>query len=68
MINFLERLLLDKPLTDDPSQTWQNNLVVLQKTLEATRKSLEVYVKALESGYKKYLQGEIIKPVFRKYN
>ena len=27
---------------------------------------LEVYSKALKNGYKKYLRGEKIKPVFRK--
>jgi len=40
----------------------------LEKTLEATRKSLQVYARAVVDGYEKYLQGEVIKPVFRKYN
>lgn len=43
-----------------------------EKELEITRKALiktfEVYRKALEEGYEKYLHGHIIKPVFRKYN
>ena len=37
-------------------------------TLNAIEKSLLVYKKALEDGYEKYLVGEVIKPVFRKYN
>ena len=40
----------------------------LEITLEATRKSLEVFKKALNEGVEKYLVGDIIKPVFRKYN
>ena len=40
----------------------------LQMTLEAARKSLEVYVKALNDGVEKYLEGPAVKPVFRKFN
>lgn len=40
----------------------------LKDTLVATKKALVVYKKALEEGYEKYLQGSIIKPVFRKFN
>ena len=40
----------------------------LNKTLEAVRKSLQVYIKALNEGVDKYLVGTPIKPVFRKYN
>ncbi len=40
----------------------------LEMTLEATRKSLEIYRRALEDGVDKYLVGRPIKPVFRKYN
>ena len=40
----------------------------LNRTLEAVRKSLQVYAKALNEGVDKYLVGDTIKPVFRKYN
>ena len=40
----------------------------LQKTLEATQKALRVYKNALQAGWKKYLTGRPIKPVFRKEN
>lgn len=40
----------------------------IQKTFEGLEKSMTVYVKALEEGYEKYLVGEPIKPVFRKFN
>jgi glutamate-1-semialdehyde 2,1-aminomutase len=43
-----------------------------QKELDITRDALintfEVYKKALNEGVDKYLDGEAIKPVFRKYN
>ena len=40
----------------------------LATTLDAVRKSLLIYKKALHEGIEKYLVGDIIKPVFRKYN
>lgn len=40
----------------------------LQITLDAARKSLSVYAKALNDGVGKYLEGPAVKPVFRKYN
>lgn len=40
----------------------------LAVTLEATKNSLLVYANALEGGFEKFVEGEIIKPVFRKYN
>jgi glutamate-1-semialdehyde 2,1-aminomutase len=40
----------------------------LQRTLEAVDKALDVYAEALENGFAQYLQGEPIKPVFRRFN
>lgn len=40
----------------------------LGDTLEAVKKSLEVYKLGLEEGVEKYLTGPVIKPVFRKHN
>lgn len=43
-----------------------------EKELDITKKALErtfeVYKKAVNEGYKNYLVGDVIKPVFRKYN
>ncbi|MDP2175514.1 MAG: glutamate-1-semialdehyde 2,1-aminomutase [Bacteroidota bacterium] len=36
--------------------------------LNAFEESCDVFIKALEEGYEKYLIGESIKPVFRKFN
>jgi glutamate-1-semialdehyde 2,1-aminomutase len=40
----------------------------LQLTLEAAKKALQVYSRALNDGVEKYLEGPAVKPVFRKYN
>jgi glutamate-1-semialdehyde 2,1-aminomutase len=40
----------------------------LEITKNALRNTFKVYKKAVEEGYEKYLTGDIIKPVFRKYN
>lgn len=40
----------------------------LDITIKAAQKALEIYKKALKEGIDKYLVGEAIKPVFRRYN
>ncbi|WP_257639271.1 glutamate-1-semialdehyde 2,1-aminomutase [Campylobacter concisus] len=40
----------------------------LTKTKNALEKTFEVYKKAVDEGYEKYLVGNPIKPVFRKFN
>jgi glutamate-1-semialdehyde 2,1-aminomutase len=40
----------------------------LEITLDAVDKALKVYKLALENGINNYLQGPVIKPVFRKFN
>jgi len=40
----------------------------LELTKIALEKTFEVYKKAIDEGYEKYLIGDVIKPVFRKYN
>ncbi len=40
----------------------------LNITLKAADKALAVYRKALSEGVDKYLEGPVMKPVFRKYN
>jgi glutamate-1-semialdehyde 2,1-aminomutase len=40
----------------------------LELTKNALKKTFEVYKKAVDEGYEKYLIGDVIKPVFRKYN
>lgn len=40
----------------------------LQITLDAARKAMQVYAKALTDGVGRYLEGPVMKPVFRKFN
>ena len=40
----------------------------LELTGIALERTFEVYRKAVDEGFDKYLDGDIIKPVFRKYN
>jgi glutamate-1-semialdehyde 2,1-aminomutase len=40
----------------------------LELTKKALEKTFEIYKKAVVNGYEKYLKGDVIKPVFRKYN
>ncbi len=49
-----------------PSYAHQSEHV--EKTLSAVKEALKVYKAALSDGWNKYLEGDVIKPVFRKYN
>ena len=48
--------------------SYRHNNKELQKTLKAIENSLKIYKKALMSGPKKFIKGDIVKPVFRKFN
>lgn len=48
--------------------SYAHTSIELEITKQALRKTLEVYKKAVEDGYENYLVGDVIKPVFRKYN
>jgi glutamate-1-semialdehyde 2,1-aminomutase len=40
----------------------------IEKTVDAIHEALQVYRKALQEGPGKYLKGQSVKPVFRKFN
>jgi len=40
----------------------------LKLTKKALENTFEIYKKAVDEGFEKYLVGDVIKPVFRKYN
>lgn len=65
---FLQEMIKNNILIPCIAQSYSHGEVELQKTLQATKNTLEIYSKALEDGYEKHLEGAIIKPVFRKYN
>lgn len=65
---FAQEMLKHKILMPYISVAYEHNESIIEETLEAVKKSLEVYRNALENGIKNYLEGPPIKPVFRKYN
>lgn len=40
----------------------------IERTVEAARGALQVYARALEDGFDKYLEGPSVQPVFREFN
>jgi len=40
----------------------------IERTVEAFNEALQIYKKALDEGVEKYLEGQPVKPVFRKHN
>lgn len=48
--------------------SWRHGNEELALTERALDAALAIYAKALEDGVDRYLQGPVIKPVFRKYN
>lgn len=65
---FLQEMIKNGILMPWISIAYRHNEDTLEKTLEAVEKSLLVYRNALKYGVEKYLEGPVIKPVFRKYN
>lgn len=47
---------------------YQHTDVEIDRTLDAARKAMKVYVDALNGNVDDFLMGDAIKPVFRKYN
>ena len=65
---FLQEMLKSNVLFPCISMSYAHKQKELDYTLEAIAKSLEIYKKALNEGVDSYLKGDVIKPVFRKYN
>ena len=65
---FIQEMLKNKVLMPWVSIAYRHNEKELELTLSAIKKSLKIYQKGLESGAEKFIEGHIIKPVFRKYN
>ncbi len=47
---------------------YEHNDIEIEKTLEAVRKSMRIYKDSLNGELGEFITGNIIKPVFRKYN
>jgi glutamate-1-semialdehyde 2,1-aminomutase len=45
--------------------SYSHSQTEIDRTIEAVRGALQIYVKALEDGVERYLVGAPVKPVFR---
>jgi glutamate-1-semialdehyde 2,1-aminomutase len=48
--------------------SWSHTPEQVDLTVAAARESFAVYARALEDGWEKYVEGPVVKPVFRPYN
>lgn len=65
---FCQEMISNKVLMPWIAISYSHGDKELEITLEAVRKSLNVYKKALEEGVEAYMVGRAVKPVFRKFN
>jgi glutamate-1-semialdehyde 2,1-aminomutase len=47
--------------------SWSHTEADIDRTVEAVAEALRVYRRALEDGPEKYLRGQPVKPVFRRF-
>jgi glutamate-1-semialdehyde 2,1-aminomutase len=65
---FAQEMIKNKVIMPWIAISYAHSETELELTKKALEKTFEVYKKAVEDGYEKYLIGDVIKPVFRKYN
>lgn len=65
---FSQEMIKNNVLMPWVALSWSHKDEEIEIALNAGRKALNVYKKALIEGAEKYLVGPSIKPVFRKYN
>jgi glutamate-1-semialdehyde 2,1-aminomutase len=65
---FSQEMIKNKVLIPWVALSYSHGEEELKITLDATIKALEIYKKALAEGVDKYLVGDVVKPVFRKFN
>jgi len=65
---FAQEMIKNGVLIPWIAPSFEHGELELELTLNAVRNSLFVYKMALEQGIEKYLNGPVIKPVFRQFN
>ena len=65
---FLQEMIKYGILMPYISIAYQHTENEIDKTLEAARKAIKMYGDALNGDISQFIDGNIIKPVFRKYN
>jgi len=65
---FIQEMANNRVLMNYISISYSHGEKELKITLNAIEKTLKIYKKALSEGINKYLRGDVIKPVFRRFN
>lgn len=65
---FAQEMIRQKVMMPYIALSYSHGDAELDMTLTAVKNALKVYSQALEKGYEHFLQGPVIKPVFRKFN
>ena len=65
---FLQEMVKNKVLIPYVAPSFSHQDEHVRRTLDAVSKAFEVIKRAIENGPEKFLQGEAVKPVFRKFN
>lgn len=65
---FLQEMIKNGVLMPCLAFSYSHTEQELELTKKALKNTFEIYKKALNEGYEKYLVGDVVKPVFRKYN
>ena len=65
---FLQEMIKNGVLMPWIALSYSHKEKELSFTENALEKTFYIYKKAVSEGYEKYLDGDVIKPVFRKYN
>ena len=65
---FLQEMIKHKVLFPCICMSYSHREKEMQTTLDAISKSLEIYKKAIQNDIGQYLNSNVVKPVFRKYN
>jgi glutamate-1-semialdehyde 2,1-aminomutase len=65
---FLQEMIRNGIITPSLVVSFSHTDADIDRTVDAAAASLGVYRKALDEGVEKYLVGQPVKPVFRKYN
>ncbi len=65
---FLQEMIKEGILMPYIAIAYEHTDTEIEKTLEAARKAMQVYSRALNGEVEQFLMGPEIRPVFRKYN
>ncbi len=65
---FVQEMIRAGVLAPYFAPSYSHRAAEVETTVAAARKAFAVYARALSDGWEKYVEGHILKPVFRPYN